>query len=182
MYARIDPISGAVIQFPYEIRQLKQENPNTSFPSKLTAAGLAGFNVVEVTVRQKPQINPDIQRVQLSTTVERQGNSYSVGWDVVERSPADKAAIAKKKAQEKFDAAERGNLSVGEKLAVLSLYDEYQRYKMDNTAPTPQLNDIKTYVYPQLTIDQIGAAIEGRALPYLKAAAVAWATKVQEGA
>ena len=182
MYARIDPITGDVVEFPYTIRQMKEANPRTSFPKVLTETSLRGVNVVPVTVTGKPQINEDLSRVELDTVVSRAAGNYFVGWNVIPRSAAEKTALAKQRAEQKFESAERGSMGVGEKFILLAQYDEYQRYKRDNLSPTPMLSEVKTKVYPQLTIDQIGSTIENRALPYLKAAAVAWATKVQEGA
>jgi hypothetical protein len=46
MYALIQ--NGAVIQFPYTVDQLKQDNPQTSFPASMTPETLAGFGMVPV--------------------------------------------------------------------------------------------------------------------------------------
>ena len=54
MYARI--IDGSVKDFPYSIKKLQMDNPNTSFPTPIGEDTLASFNVYEVADVAAPEI------------------------------------------------------------------------------------------------------------------------------
>jgi len=54
MYAQI--IDGSVKEFPYSIKKLQMDNPNTSFPHPLGGDTLASFNVYEVADVAAPEI------------------------------------------------------------------------------------------------------------------------------
>jgi hypothetical protein len=47
MYVRIE--NDAVVEFPYRISKLKQDNPNTSFPASIPEATLNSYGVYTVT-------------------------------------------------------------------------------------------------------------------------------------
>lgn len=48
---------GNIEKYPYSIGQLKQDNPNTSFPSTIPEATLAEFGVYPVTPAEYPQVD-----------------------------------------------------------------------------------------------------------------------------
>lgn len=48
---------GDIEKYPYSIGQLKQDNPNTSFPSTIPEATLAEFGVYPVTPAEYPQVD-----------------------------------------------------------------------------------------------------------------------------
>ena len=54
MYARI--IDGSVKEYPYSIKKLQMDNPNTSFPKPMSDSVLASFNVYEVIDVASPEI------------------------------------------------------------------------------------------------------------------------------
>lgn len=54
MYARI--VNGSVEEFPYSIKKLQMDNPNTSFPKLMSDSVLASFNVYEVIDVAHPEI------------------------------------------------------------------------------------------------------------------------------
>lgn len=54
MYAQI--IDGSVKEYPYSIKKLQMDNPNTSFPHPLGKETLASFNVYEVAGVDAPEI------------------------------------------------------------------------------------------------------------------------------
>jgi hypothetical protein len=184
MYARIDPISGDIVEFPYTIRQLKQANPNTSFPTEMSDAALEYFNVVRVQTLPKPVYNDETHKLEQGTPY-RQGPNYFQGWDLVNRSPAEKTEIQKNKARASFESEERlakKEWTDAEKRVYQAVYDEYQRYLLSGNAfPTPQLDEIKAQVYPSLTIEQIGETIRTRYESYAVPAAVSLAKKIQAG-
>ena len=54
MYAQI--IDGSVKEYPYSIKKLQMDNPNTSFPKPMSDSVLASFNVYEVIDVASPEI------------------------------------------------------------------------------------------------------------------------------
>jgi hypothetical protein len=55
MYAKIN--NGAVETYPYSISDLKNDNPNTSFPNVISNELLAEFGVVTVVVTGRPSVD-----------------------------------------------------------------------------------------------------------------------------
>ena len=49
--------NGNIEKYPYSIGQLKQDNPNTSFPATIPDATLAEFGVYPVTPAEYPQVD-----------------------------------------------------------------------------------------------------------------------------
>ena len=54
MYARV--INGSVKEFPYSIKKLQIDNPNTSFPKPMSESTLESFNIYEVADVASPEI------------------------------------------------------------------------------------------------------------------------------
>ena len=52
---RMIKVTDAGTEYPYTIEQLRQDNPNTSFPTRLNADVLEQFNVYEVVLTSPPQ-------------------------------------------------------------------------------------------------------------------------------
>ena len=52
MYVKL--FNGNPSKFPYNLGELKKENPGTSFPDSIPATTLASFNVYEVTPTPAP--------------------------------------------------------------------------------------------------------------------------------
>lgn len=55
MFAKIT--NGAVDKFPYSVGQLRQDNPNTSFPKQIPEDTLIEFGMVPVTEVPAPEFN-----------------------------------------------------------------------------------------------------------------------------
>lgn len=56
MFAKI--VDGKVSVFPYSAGDLRRDNPNTSFPSRISEAMMAEFGMVPVTERPVPDFDP----------------------------------------------------------------------------------------------------------------------------
>jgi hypothetical protein len=54
MYIKLN--NGQIEKYPYSDGDLRKDNPNTSFPSKLSTEILSEFNVYEVIRTLKPQV------------------------------------------------------------------------------------------------------------------------------
>lgn len=66
----------------YTIRELKQENPNTSFPSEISDELLAGFGVYRVYVPPAPDFDPDTQARERTTAPTLVGDRWEYSWAV----------------------------------------------------------------------------------------------------
>jgi len=80
-------------------RQIRKENPNTSFPFPLSAAALEGLNIVILNEEDRPSYDADTQVVIEGAIVYREGSYYQT-YSVIDR-PAEAIAndLANKKAQ-----------------------------------------------------------------------------------
>jgi len=61
MFVKI--VDNNVAGFPYNVGDLKKENPNVSFPSPITENALAAFDVYPVTPTEAPEYNNKTHRV-----------------------------------------------------------------------------------------------------------------------
>lgn len=78
MYAKL--LKDGAIQAPYYLKDLQRDNPNTSFPSTLTAEVLATFNAVPVVETTPPEVDRSIN--QLTYEVLLQNGEYKQVWAV----------------------------------------------------------------------------------------------------
>jgi len=75
--------------FEYDLRNLKKENPNTSFPQALSPQLLSEFNIYECTEEENPPIDPYSQQIERGAFEET-----STGWilrKVVSNRPLEEA-------------------------------------------------------------------------------------------
>lgn len=79
MYALVE--DGKIVKYPYSIRDLKNENPQTSFPRDMTPALLERYGIYEVTPTARP--NYDIFSQKLSEgTPELVDGKWTQVWGV----------------------------------------------------------------------------------------------------
>ena len=99
MYVKI--INDAVDTFPYSVRQLKQDNPNTAFPDAVSGLDLSDYGVYDVTVSTKPSAAHDEKAV--SNDAPTLVNSvWTLGWTVRDLT-ADEIALEAKAARRDRD-------------------------------------------------------------------------------
>jgi len=77
----VKAINDVVETFPYYINNLKEDNPNTSFPNNMSDDLLAEWNVFPVNQTQMPSHNDD-QTASLNSTPELINGTWFVGWTV----------------------------------------------------------------------------------------------------
>lgn len=65
-------VDGEASVFPYDLRQLRADNPNTSFPKEISVEMLEGYGVFPV-VENKPECDPYVQTLSAGTPVLRDG-------------------------------------------------------------------------------------------------------------
>lgn len=88
MYIKLK--NGNVEKYPYTIAELKQANPQVSFPATITNTLLAEFEMFEVIERIKPLVDEITQKVIEETPNEIEGKWYQ-DWTVVGLSAEDVA-------------------------------------------------------------------------------------------
>lgn len=96
MYIKLK--NGNVEKYPYSIDQLKQDNPQTSFPVIITNTLLAEFEVFEVIERIKPLVDEIIQNVIEETPNQIESKWYQ-NWTVIDL-PSEEIELNKQKANE----------------------------------------------------------------------------------
>lgn len=79
MYVKVDD-EGARL---YSLNQLREDNPNTSFPAVPSDELLAGYDVHPCSVDPTPAYNEATHFVQLGALVERSG-AWVQTWDIIE--------------------------------------------------------------------------------------------------
>ena len=62
----VKTVNGEASVFPYDLRKLKKENPNTSFPKEISMEMLEGYGVFPV-VENKPEFDPYVQTLSAGT-------------------------------------------------------------------------------------------------------------------
>lgn len=92
MYAKI--INSKVEQYPFYIQTLRQENPNTSFPSNIEMdyATLKEYNVFRVFESAKPSFDDKTQKIVEVDPVEVNGR-WEKAWEVIDLSQEEIALI-----------------------------------------------------------------------------------------
>ena len=74
--------NGNVDTYPYNVGQLRRENPNTSFPKRIPDEMLAEWGVYPVTVTDMPSYTERTQTVAQDATPTGSGSSWTIGWAV----------------------------------------------------------------------------------------------------
>ena len=72
--------SGSVDTYPYNVGQLRRDNPNTSFPKQIPDDMLESYGVMPVTVADMPSINPRTQKVEQEATPSLVSGAWAIGW------------------------------------------------------------------------------------------------------
>lgn len=83
MYLRI---INDEITYPYSLQQLKENNPNSSFPSEMTEAVMNEYNIFEV--RQTPKPNNYTKNIFEGTPILVEGVYYQ-NWEQTDASTSE---------------------------------------------------------------------------------------------
>lgn len=86
-------VSGSTIIYPYSVQNLKNENPNTSFPTIIADSLLESFNIYQVEVKNSGYDNDDTKDV-TEITPTLSGSVYIQTYSVTD---ADTETINKRK-------------------------------------------------------------------------------------
>ena len=86
-------VSGSTITYPYSVQNLKNENPNTSFPTILPDSLLESFNIYQVEMKNSGYDNDDSKDV-TEVTPTLSGSVYVQTYTI---SDADTETINKRR-------------------------------------------------------------------------------------
>jgi hypothetical protein len=78
--------NGSVDTYPYNVGQLRRDNPNTSFPKRIPDEMLAEWGVYPVTVADMPSFTERTQTVAQAAAPTGSGSSWSIGWTVSDKT------------------------------------------------------------------------------------------------
>ena len=99
---------GGQTTYPYSIGQLRNDNPNVSFPKSVPDATLAAYGVYSVTVLDAPAYDVNKQRIEQDAQPTESNGQWELRWSVIDFTAeelAAKAAAAKAAQEAKRQAA-----------------------------------------------------------------------------
>lgn len=85
MYAKIS--NGTVVEYPYSVKRLQKDNPNTSFPRKPSDTLLAEWGVYPVVNAERPQV--DHTKNVVEGTPDLVEGVWVQVWDVTDATAAE---------------------------------------------------------------------------------------------
>ena len=72
--------NGTVDTYPYNVGQLRRDNPNTSFPKQIPDEMLESYGVYTVVYTDMPSIDDRTQKVEQEATPSLVAGAWTVGW------------------------------------------------------------------------------------------------------
>lgn len=84
MYVKAN--NGTVEIYPYSIGRLRKENPNTSFPKRLTDETLAEYGLYRVGSILQPEYDDRIQRCVQKSQPELVEDKWVLGWTIYDKT------------------------------------------------------------------------------------------------
>ena len=104
MYAKIK--DGSVEKYPYSITDLKQDNPNISFPKTIPTLTLNHYGVADVVVASKPSYNSATQTISKKNEPELVSGVWTLKWETKDKPQED---IDQEKADSQSDIRSERN-------------------------------------------------------------------------
>ncbi len=89
----VKTINNEIQDFPYSLRNLREDNPNTSFPAKLSDEMLAEWGVYRIAYADKPTFAHD-EKVEANPEPNLIDGYWTLGWSVVPKTAEDIASEA----------------------------------------------------------------------------------------
>lgn len=97
MYVKIE--NDEILEYPYTIRALKEDNPNTGFPKILSDELLEGYGVYRVVYNDPPEHDYNIERVEMQTEPSLIDGVWQISHDIIPLSEDELAEKVEEKAQ-----------------------------------------------------------------------------------
>lgn len=88
----VKALNNTVDTYPYNMQQLKEDNPRVSFPKTIPASLLADYDVYSVTEEAKPSYNERTQTVAQNTQPTLVEGVWKLQWTVTDKSSDDVAS------------------------------------------------------------------------------------------
>lgn len=77
---------GVIEKFPYSLRELKKDNPLTSFPKAISNEMLMAYGVYPVSVGSAPLIDQRLQKTTLADLPQNVAGEWVLNWLVSDKS------------------------------------------------------------------------------------------------
>lgn len=78
--------NGTIDQYPYTVGQLRRDNPQTSFPRRISDEMLADYGVHLVNPVPTPSHDGRTQRVEQNAQPHMEAGKWFIGWTVVNKT------------------------------------------------------------------------------------------------
>jgi hypothetical protein len=141
--------NGSVDTYPYNVGQLRRDNPQTSFPKKVPDEMLADYGIMPVVFTRMPSIDERTQKTEQEATPSLVGGSWTIGWTITDKTAEE--------VQQYDDSVAAGNRSKRDGLLAQSDWTQVADAPVDATAWATYrqaLRDITTHVnWPNLSED-----------------------------
>ena len=72
--------NGNVDTYPYNVGQLRRDNPNTSFPKQIPSDMLESYGVMPVAYTDMPSVDERTQKVEQEATPTLVDGAWTIGW------------------------------------------------------------------------------------------------------
>lgn len=80
--AYVKATNGTIDTYPYNVGQLRRDNPNTSFPKKVPDEMLASYGVYTVNYVPEPSIDERTQKLEQNAQPHLEDGQWFLGWTV----------------------------------------------------------------------------------------------------
>jgi len=87
---RVKVVNNEIEVFPYGLRQLKEDNPDTSYPAKMTDEDFEALGIYRVVYEEQPEVTHS-QTFEPENTPVLVNNVWTLGWTVRDKT-ADEIA------------------------------------------------------------------------------------------
>jgi|13_taG_2_1085334.scaffolds.fasta_scaffold06748_3 hypothetical protein len=89
----VKTLNNEIQEFPYNVRKLKEDNPNTSFPDKLSEEQLADWGLYLVAYADKPTLTHN-EKVVANAEPSLVSGVWTLGWSVASKTADEIASEA----------------------------------------------------------------------------------------
>lgn len=133
-------ITGGNIEYPFRLRIIQEENPNTSFPREMSEGLLAEFNVYPVTLVDRPA--PTLTQDPIEQTPQQIDGVWTQVWAMVDVSPEEAARRQQDATDDAHAQAVRVDAFVQNFISMTP--QQVERYIANNTANLGQTRALVT--------------------------------------
>jgi len=141
---------GGQTTYPYSIGQLRNDNPNVSFPKSVPDATLAAYGVYSVTVLDAPACDVSKQRVEQDAQPTESNGKWELRWSVVKLTAEELAAkVAAVKADVRMKRDRLLSASDWMALSDVTMSPAWAAYRQELRDITKQVDFPDNIVWPK---------------------------------